>query len=251
MRHRLVIFTLLALLTCVSGPVQAAPRDSGPVVEVTPIPDPLEPFNRAVFNFNRFVDFIVIKPVTTVYKAVLPRFVRNSVTAFLGNLGSPVILMNELLQGDWRGFEYTLHRFVINSTLGIGGLIDVASYHGLPNTDYADFGQTLGVWGMDHGFYLVLPIIGPSSARDGVGRAVDVVADPFNQIWADSETEWPIYTRAALTVIDKRARYGDKYEEILRSAVDPYVTFRSIYAQRRAYVVQDKGIDPYSAAEKQ
>jgi phospholipid-binding lipoprotein MlaA len=249
MRRFLLSFVVVGML--VTGSVQAQPsaNTQPTVVEVSPIYDPLEPFNRAVFQFNTYVDFMILKPVTWLYKSALPEFMQNSVSSFLNNLASPVYMLNHLLQGNFRGFEATLHRFVINSTLGIGGLIDVASYHGLPNKDAADFGQTLGVWGMGHGAYLVLPIVGPSSLRDGTGRVVDTVADPFNQIWMDSETEWPIYTRAGLTIIDKRAKYGEQYDKVMGTAVDPYVTFRSIYSQRRAYMVQDKSTDAYDAVQ--
>lgn len=251
MRHSLFAL-LLAILAFVPA-AQAQPNlsDVPTTVEVTPINDPIEPFNRAVFQFNKYVDLIVLKPVTTVYKTVFPQFVQNSVTSFLGNLGAPVEMLNQALQGNWSGFENTLHRFVINTTLGIGGLNDVASQIGVPDKDSGDFGQTLGVWGVGHGFYLVLPIIGPSSLRDGVGRVADIYADPYNQIFWDSETEWPVYARGGLVVLDSRARYGDKYDQIMRTSVDPYVTFRSIYAQRRAYLVQDKSVDAYGAAEAQ
>lgn len=225
------------------------------VVEVNPINDPIEPFNRAVFQFNYFVDSVLLKPVTTVYKAVLPQFAEDGVSNFLSNLLTPVKLLNEILQGDWYGADITVRRFFVNSTLGLGGLIDVASYHGLTPAEQADFGQTLGKWGAGHGFYLVLPIIGPSSGRDAVGRVGDIVADPINWALWNSDHEWLLWTRAGLTVIDTRARYGSTYDDIMKNATDPYVTFRSIYSQRRAYLVQDRvqrqSSDPYAAVERQ
>ena len=220
------------------------------VVEVTPINDPIEPFNRAVFQFNNFVDFLILKPVTFVYKNALPGFVRSSVSSLLDTLGQPIVMLNSLLQGDFGTFETSVHRFVVNATLGLGGLNDVATELGIGPAK-ADFGQTLGVWGLDHGFYVVLPILGSSSLRDGTGEAVDAVADPFNAVWRDSETYWPIYTRMGLTAVDARYKYGDAYDDVMKNAVDPYVTFRSMYVQRRAYLVQGKAVDAYGEAEAQ
>lgn len=249
----LLVAFLVAPATLSFAAVEPVPANRA----VTPdyqanINDPIEPFNRAVFQFNRGIDFLVIKPVTTVYTTIIPQFIRNGVSNFLVNLGTPVVMFNSLLQGDWTGFETSLHRLVINTTLGMGGVNDVAKHLNIQPV-HADFGQTLGKWGLGQGFYVVLPIIGPSSLRDGTGRVVDGFAlDPYNVVFMDSGTEWPIYARAGLTVLDTRARYGKEYDDIMRNAVDPYVTFRSMYAQRRNYVVQGKnakGYDAYGAAD--
>lgn len=216
------------------------------------INDPIEPFNRAVFQFNRAVDFLVIKPVTVVYTTIVPRIFRNGITNFLTHLTTPVWMVNNVLQGDWAGFENNLHRLVINTTLGMGGVNDVARHLNVQAAP-ADFGQTLGKWGMGHGFYLVLPIIGPASFRDGTGRLVDNFAfDPYNIAFMESGTDWPLYTRAGMVIVDVRARYGKEYDDVMRNAVDPYITFRSIYSQRRSYLVQGnnaQSYDAYGAAE--
>lgn len=240
----LIIASFLAFSANAAQPVSK----NAQVVEVTPIADPIEPFNRAVFQFNRAIDFILLKPVTYVYKNALPGFVRSSVTSLLDTLDQPIVMVNALLQGDGKTFETSVHRFVINATLGLGGLNDVATSLGVGPAD-ADFGQTLGKWGAGHGFYLVLPVLGSSSLRDGIGTGVDSFADPFNIVWNDSETYWPIYTRMGLRAIDARYKYGDAYDDVMKNAVDPYVSFRSIYVQRRAYVVQGKSEDSYTDAE--
>jgi phospholipid-binding lipoprotein MlaA len=245
---RYVFLALLLLGFAGTAPAQAAPNNAQ-VVEVTPINDPIEPFNRAVFQFNRYTDMLILKPVTTVYDFILPRFVRNGIHNFLVNLGAPVAMLNSLLQGDFANFELTLHRFVVNSTLGMGGFNDVATSLKMPMHVRSDFGQTMGHYGAGHGFYLVLPIIGSSSGRDGAGRVVDFFTDPFNMVMMDSETEWPMYVRAGLTAIDTRSRNGKAYEDVLDSAVDPYVTFRSLYVQQRAYMVQNRASDSYGDAE--
>jgi phospholipid-binding lipoprotein MlaA len=243
------LVVLMLTTSAVSAAPTKAPVKSEPaVVEVSPIYDPIEPFNRAVFQFNRFIDFLILKPVTKVYTTVTPDIAQTGVTNFLSNLGEPVNLLNNLLQGNWLGARKTFERAYINTVYGVLGFIDVAEEMGIHKQN-ADFGQTMGKWGVGHGMYLVLPVMGPSSARDGSGLLVDAFVDPYNQAFMDSETEWPIYARAGLTVIDARARYGDEIDRTMKNAVDPYVTFRSIYAQRRAYVVQDKSIDSYGDAE--
>ena len=252
---RILLTVLLLSATLVTSPVYAQQREPVPankqaVQFAGGLSDPIEPFNRAIFQFNRAVDFLIIKPVSSLYGFVLPQFMQDAVSNFLTNLGTPIVMLNTALQGDWTGFETTLHRMVVNSTLGMGGVVDVASHHGLQPVR-ADFGQTLGKWGVGHGFYLVLPIIGPSSLRDGSGRVVDGFVDPYNFLFWQAETEWPIWARAGLTIVDTRARFGDDYDQIMRAAVDPYVTFRSMYAQRRAYMVQDSTVDPYAAAEQE
>lgn len=247
-----IIASILIALSLIISPVVSTTAMAEPVqVEVTPINDPLEPFNRAVFQFNKYVDLAILKPVTSVYEFILPKFIRNGIRNLLVNLSAPIVMANSLLQGDFANFELTLHRFIVNSTLGMGGVNDVASHLNMPTSTKSDFGQSLGVWGVGHGFYLVLPIIGPSSARDGLGRVVDGVSDPFNAVWHDSETYWPIYTRAGLSAVDARSSAGGAYDDVMKNAVDPYVTFRSIYVQNRAYLVQDQASDSYGAAEAQ
>lgn len=246
----LLLSSILLTAPAYAEPREPVPANNEAVQFSGGLTDPIEPFNRAVFQFNRAVDFLILKPVTSVYTFIFPQFVQDSVTAFLTNLGTPIVMLNTALQGDWQGFETSLHRLVVNSTLGMAGFVDVASHHGLQPVN-ADFGQTLGKWGLGHGFYVVLPIMGPSSARDTSGRVVDGFTDPYNYLFWQSGTEWPVYARAGLTAIDTRARFGDDYDQIMRTSVDPYVTFRSMYAQRRAYMVQDRSVDAYSNAESQ
>ena len=142
------------------------------------ISDPFEDTNRAVFKFNETVDDNVIHPVFKGYRFVVPKEARNSLGNFLRNLRSPVIFANEVLQGDLEGARTVLLRAVINTFTGFGGLFDFAGKEGLPHEE-EDFGQTLATWGLDHGPYIVVPLLGPSSARDSVGYIVDGYADPL------------------------------------------------------------------------
>ncbi len=237
---------------------KAAPaRDTYAETRGEAVSDPLEPFNRAVFNFNMFVDQLLIRPVARGYQH-LPGFVQDGTHNFLTNLMSPVSMLNELLQGDLTGFNITAWRFVTNTILGVGGLVDVADYAGRPAIAREDFGQTLGHYGVGEGPYLVLPIVGPSNARDAAGRIVDVFTDPLNlYAMADANREWILWTRAGLTVVDTRAQLMDTLDDAINNSVDPYSTFRSAYTQNRRYAVRDRiyheggAMDLYSQTENE
>ena len=194
--------------------------------------DPLEPMNREIFRFNQFADKYLIKPVAQGYVAVIPEDGRKSVRNFLNNLRSPVILANDIMQGEVQRAGTTLARAVFNTTIGIGGLFDVGSGIGLPFHD-EDFGQTLAVWGVGEGPYLVLPILGPSNPRDAVGIVVDGFMDPLNLYLENTDRSYLIYVRAAIDGIDKRAQVLDVLDEIERTSLDFYATIRSLYRQRR------------------
>jgi phospholipid-binding lipoprotein MlaA len=210
---------------------EAAPNDPGQADLAQGIlgedeNDPLEGVNRAVFEFNRVVDGLLIKPAAQIYRGVLPQQAQDSVRSFLRNLRTPAILVNDVLQGDMDRAGTTISRFLVNTTLGIGGLFDVAGDHlGIPFHD-EDFGQTLAVWGVGEGPYLVLPILGPSNPRDVVGLASEWFLDPVNLYFTNKEDEdWVPWVRAGLTGVDARARSLD--------ALDYYAAIRSLYRQNR------------------
>ncbi len=190
--------------------------------------DPLETPNRLVFAMNEMVDVVLLQPAAASYRFLLPDGVRDSVRNFTRNLRSPVILANDVFQGDEERVKTTFSRFFINSTLGIGGLFDVADGMGYP-FHKEDFGQTLGVYGAGEGFYLVLPILGPSSARDGTGLVVDTLMDPFRYIFSQQIQ----LTRFAVEGIDLRSRNIEAIEELRRDSVDFYARIRSLYRQHR------------------
>ena len=205
--------------------------------------DPIEPLNRYFFEFNRFIDGVALRPVAEVYDGVVPDFAQDMVHNFLFNLRSPVTLANDVLQGKLDRAHVTAVRIVTNSTLGIGGLFDVAAEWGWePHKE--DFGQTLAVWGVGEGPYLVLPILGPSPPRDTVGSAVDYFFDPLDLYAENVDDEWIIYARRGGEIIDFRARNLETFDEIERSAIDLYATVRSLYRQQRADEIRDGGIGP-------
>ncbi|HEY0268166.1 MAG TPA: VacJ family lipoprotein, partial [Methyloradius sp.] len=193
-------------------------------------------FNRGVYKFNDVADKAVIKPVAGAYKAVLPSPVRTGVGNFFRNLNTFVSAINNLLQFKIADATSEAGRFVINSTFGIAGFIDVASMDNVPKHT-EDFGQTLGYWGVGDGAYLVLPFIGPSSVRDTTGLVVDTLAfDPISYV-DDVRTR---NLGRLLYIVDKRAQYLPASDLLDEAALDPYAFVRDAYLERRANQVADK-----------
>lgn len=207
--------------------------------------DPMEGTNRAIFAFNETVDKAVLEPVARGYRYVAPKPVRTSVRNVLRNLKSPVIMGNELLQGDFEGFANATGRLFINTILGVGGIFDIADQGGIPYQP-EDFGQTLAVWGVGHGPYVMIPLIGPSSVRDGTGMLVDSFADPVRIYMFSHDLEWLHYTRVGVGVIDQREELLDIVDDLRRNSFDYYAALRSAYYQRRQALVND--MDPDNAA---
>lgn len=208
------------------------PTDPDALAAYNEANDPLEPMNRKIFAFNKAADKYLIKPLAQGYVAVVPADGRKSVRNVLNNMRSPVVLANDIMQGEIQRAGTTIGRAVFNSTIGIGGLFDVAAGIGLPYHD-EDFGQTLAVWGVGEGPYLVLPIFGPSNPRDTVGMVVDGFIDPLNWYLDNTGRGYLTYVRAAIDGIDKRASVLDALDEIERTSLDFYATIRSLYRQRR------------------
>ncbi len=228
------LLVLLLASGCATAP---DPGDTVAVAEFKEINDSGEPTNRAVFGFNRFLDKIILKPLASGYRK-LPDAVQRSVHNFLNNLRSPVIFFNDILQGKANRAGSTLARFVINSTVGIVGLGDVADGMGFPFHN-EDFGQTLAVWGVGDGPYVMLPIFGPSNPRDTVGLVADFFADPLN-LWLNNiGYESAIIARGGLRGVDERARNFDALEDLELSSLDFYAAVRSLYRQRRTDQISD------------
>ena len=203
--------------------------------------DPLEDFNRLMFGFNEMIDTLLLRPAAEFYTKVLPPPFQRGIRNFLRNLRTPVILVNDLLQGEVDRAGTTLTRFLINTTIGIGGFSDQAGKMGFFYHN-EDFGQTFAVWGVGDGPYLMLPILGPSNPRDLVGTVVEFLVDPIN-IWANNADEdWVIPTRVGLTGVERRAAALDFLDEAKKSSLDYYTTIRSLYQQHRKDEV-DNGED--------
>jgi len=197
--------------------------------------DPWEGFNRTMFSFNEGLDRAIIKPVTQGYRYVMPDFAEKGVHNFFENIGDVKTFFNNVLQGKPKEASEDLGRVLVNTTIGIGGLFDVASALGIPKHD-EDFGQTLGAWGVDSGPYLVLPLFGPSSVRDGIGRIPDAMVDPLQEI-GDEDTQLGLQV---LRVIDTRAEIL-KAEGVISG--DRYTFIRDAYLQRREFEVNDGQVE--------
>jgi phospholipid-binding lipoprotein MlaA len=209
--------------------------------------DPLEPLNRAVYQVNDVLDKVVLKPVATVYKTVLPQIVRTGITNFYNNLSDVLTALNNLLQGKVGDAVSDVGRIAINSTVGLAGFIDVATEVGLEKHK-EDFGQTLGRWGINSGPYLQIPFFGPSSFRDGVGSVVDLKLDPIRWIWRDHMRTRNILW--GLQVINLRANLLDSTKILDEAALDPYEFQRDAYLQRRRNLVYDGNPPPEKDEEE-
>ncbi|MCY3813924.1 MAG: VacJ family lipoprotein [Gammaproteobacteria bacterium] len=194
--------------------------------------DPLAPLNRKVLAVNYVLDRAVLRPASGIYRRVVPGFARTGVRNALNNLLEPRTVLNQCLQGKLGTAAADAGRFVVNSTLGIGGLFDPATAMGLERHS-EDFGQTLGRWGVGTGPYLVLPVIGPSTLRDGGAKLVDVATGPMNAVDDDAVR----FGIGALDRVDKRSRQADLSGQL---GDDPYVDLRELHLARRAAEVADE-----------
>jgi phospholipid-binding lipoprotein MlaA len=229
----------------------ASAQTAAPAVEPTDeTNDPYENTNRAIFDFNQSVDHAVLVPVANAYRAVLPDPIRDSLRDFLQYLNSPIIFANDVLQGQVDLAGQTLGRFIVNTTLGVGGIVDVASKAGIPyHTN--DFGITLANWGLASGPYLMLPVLGPSNPRDLFGDVADSFGDPGNIVASQHHRIWASIVRGAVDGIDERSRNIESLAEIERTSLDFYATVRSLARQRRAAQIRHQKEDIPNAAPLQ
>ncbi|KRA57229.1 hypothetical protein ASD89_05905 [Caulobacter sp. Root656] len=215
-------------------PLVAVPAASGDSVDTAY--DPLQGFNRGSYGFSMALDHAVLRPVAHGYMAVTPSPVRRRVSAVVYNLGEPSTTVNDILQGKPKRAGRSSARFLINSTIGVLGIWDVATGMGLKAHD-ADFGQTFGRYGVRPGPYLYVPVIGPSNFRDGVGRVLDFFTDPVGIVGGGYTTTFGA-ARLGVQTVDTRAR-ADTAFRALDDATDPYVTARSAYGQYREAFIRE------------
>jgi phospholipid-binding lipoprotein MlaA len=226
LKRSYVALLLAAVLTFSVSAVRAAAPDD--------VDDPLESMNRVFFDFDMFLDRILLKPAAQVYVTVVPEPGRHAIRHVLDNMNEPIVFANNMLQGEFHRADITVGRFLLNSTFGLAGIFDWASQSGLPKQN-GDFGQTLYVWGFGSGPYLFLPVLGPSNPRDAVGYAVDSSADPVGYaFWTAGGLRWLGFTRTAFDTVDSRAQQLNTLDELQKSAIDFYAEIRSLSRQRRA-----------------
>lgn len=222
-RYATGVLLILTLAGCVSLPPNAKPSPQ----------DPWERFNRTVYKVNDGLDRAVAKPLAKGYVKVVPRPIRTGVSNFFANLSTPTVMINDALQLKFKAAGSDLGRFLLNSTVGIGGLLDPATSAGLDRND-EDFGQTLGHWGVHPGPFLELPLLGPSDLRDGPARVVDTYTNPLAYV----HKAWIKYPLAGVRLVDLRAELLS-LDDTLSNVYDPYAFVRDAYLQRRAYLVSD------------
>jgi phospholipid-binding lipoprotein MlaA len=241
-----IVFTfLLGVCVLVAAEAKAAPLHAGVVVDVEgtnpdkaarPAPDPYEEINRDIYDFNESVDEIFLEPIARGYKKVVPEWGRDRVGNFMNNITEPVTFFNSLLQGDIDHSLVTFWRFVLNTTIGLGGIYDQAQYAGLERRP-EDFGQTLATSGdAKTGDYIVIPLLGPSSSRDAFGLVVDSLTNPFNYVGGGLT-----YTRNGLNIVHGRSESLELTDEIDRTSFDPYAAIKSAYSQHRQGMVENLG----------
>lgn len=240
-RPALILFAMLSLAACATRPPASEPEA---LAEYEQNNDPAEPFNRAMYVVHDGLDTIILRPAASIYRVIIPQPIRGGVRNVLANLRSPVIALNDALQGEGQRFGTTIGRFLLNSTLGIAGIFDVAKDFGLPKHE-EDFGQTLAVWGVGEGPFLFIPVLGPSNPRDLVGFGVDTVANPATWIFSPSSDNDTLeilgWTRLILTVLDTREGLIETVDNVKATSLDPYATLRSAYRQRRQQQIRNGG----------
>ena len=223
---------LLDLALCLAILVLGGCASSGSV-ESDETFDPLESINRPIFTFNRTLDRFLLRPITKGYDTVAPRPLKFAVTNFFSNLRQPIFVANHLLQGKPGGAARQTGRFAINTVLGLGGIIDAARDANLP-VEKEDFGQTLAVWGIGGGPFLMLPLLGPSNPRDGIGLLADLQIDLLYQHNNSSVRDKLLILR----VIDTRRQFLSA-DKAINEAADPYIFVREAYLQNRRFAIYD------------
>ncbi|MEM6812325.1 MAG: VacJ family lipoprotein [Pseudomonadota bacterium] len=207
--------------------------------DVSEVYDPLENINRTTLDINEAVDEALIEPIARTYVERTPSGLRTGLSNFLRNLNSPIVIGNQLLQGDLEGAGNATARVFINTLAGFGGIVDVADLGGIPHEE-EDFGQTLAVWGVGDGAYLVLPLLGPSNVRDTAGRIVDSYADPLRIYLNNIDEDHLSYTRTGLEILSTRAELLDIIDDLRRNSFDYYAALRSAYVQNRRALINDQ-----------
>lgn len=227
----LAIFLLAGGLLCAAADGRAQdPYDDN---------DPLEDFNRAMFDVNQTIDRFLLKPVAEVYVFIFPGEVRHRIANVLGNLGEPLNLVNNAAQGKFERAGSTLMRFALNSTIGVAGIFDVAADLGYERTP-EDFGQTLAAWGVGGEPFLMLPLLGPTNPRDAAAFAVDWATDPFGYLLPAEAG----LARSVTSGVSQRAKYLEELETLESTSVDFYAALRELYRQYRATEIRDGAPPP-------
>ncbi len=230
----LAILLSLVLAACATRPPESDPHALALYEQAN---DPLEPFNRVMWDLNMALDKVILRPVTWIYRTIIPSPLRQVVTNIYANAKTPLVIVNALLQGEPNRAGIATKRFLANTVLGLGGIADPATAFEIPVID-EDFGQTLAVWGWQSEPYLVLPFIGPSNPRDAVGFVGDALSEPVGLGLDIADLRWVRRGWSAGGIIEVRDRNWSVIKELKKSD-DPYAFARSAYRQRRQFLISN------------
>jgi len=230
------ILIAIVFLTLLSSKPTSAAED---------VPDCNEGLNRAIFSFNMSVDKYFFKPIAEVY-TVLPVEIRSGINNALLNIDATLTVPNQILQGKFSEAVTTTTRFLINSTIGILGIFDPATALGIEKSNREDYGQTMARWGIGHGCYAVIPFLGPSSPRDGIGRVMGIYGDYFYWITVKDKTvlgenlgDTVYWTDKALEITNYRSQNLKSSENLEKNSLDLYASYKSLYLQRRENLIRN------------
>ena len=242
LKYKLKVFLKILVLTTLIFTTNCSVNNINIVDKTPEAEDPWENLNRGTFAFNQKFDKYLLAPLAKGYRLIFPTEIRTGVRNFLSNLSEPWSSINSALQGDFKNTGSTLARFVINTTLGILGIFDVAKEIGFEKQK-EDFGQTLAIHGVGPGPYLVLPFLGPSTVRDALGKVTSLYADPVTlALERNNKDEW-IWIGMALKGIDFREQNLEKIDNLNATSVDFYATLRSLYLERRSSMIRNQNTD--------
>jgi len=207
------------------------------------VKDCFESFNRGIFAFNQGLDKVIFKPLSKGYRK-LPQPIRSGTSNVLNNLGNVVTIPNNVLQGQIKDAGINSLRLIVNSTLGIAGIFDVASYYGLQKREKEDYGQTLGTWGVGEGCYFVLPVLGPTTVRDSIGSLVNISGgDAWYNVTVANDTQYfneaDYYISRVMSGVDFRAKNLESFDSLEKTSIDLYASIRSLYLQDRQRKIEN------------
>ena len=239
----LILFSQFQILNAVAGSDGETEISSNKNNNQAEVKDCFETINRGVFAFNQGLDKAVFKPLAKGYRK-LPQPVRSGTSNVISNLGNVVTIPNNILQGQVKDASMNSLRLIINSTLGIAGIFDVASYYGIEKRDKEDYGQTLGTWGVGEGCYFVLPVLGPSTVRDSIGSLVNVMGgDAWYNVTVRNDTQYfneaDYYLSRVTSGVDFRAKNIESFDSLEKTSIDLYASIRSLYLQDRQRKIQN------------
>ena len=241
-----VLFSQLHMLSVIAasdGEVKISSKENDSQI----VKDCFESVNRGIFAFNQGLDKVIFKPLSKGYRK-LPQPIRSGTSNVLNNLGNVVTIPNNILQGQVKDASINSLRLIINTTLGIAGIFDVASYYGLEKRDKEDYGQTLGTWGVGEGCYFVLPVLGPTTVRDSIGSLVNTLGgDAWYNVTVANDTQYfneaDYYLSRVMSGVDFRAKNLESFDSLEKTSIDLYASIRSLYLQDRERKINNLDVE--------